>query len=195
MVEKDVKNRRIIIKNAEDNQTIADTEIISYDDNANSILIPAESIQDKKFYRIIAIIFAKDNLYKFHGTIRGVVSSQGIDVFLSKQETKKVRQTTRYPVNLEGEIEGVYSNGKLDMFSRVIPINAVNMSSNGILLKAETGLIQRGRMYSLLLKTDAGTLQMQCEIVRIQNTRTWAKDYGCRTGNLQWVEKKRLSGQ
>lgn len=190
MVEKEVKNRRIIIKNAENDQTIADTEVISYDSNADLIIIPAASIQDKKFYRIIAIIFAKDHLYKFHGTIRGNVSSREIEVFLSKRETEKERRTLRYPVDLEGTIDGTYKNGKINMLSKPVPVKAVNMSSNGILLKTETGYFRIGEMYSLFLKTEAGTLQMQCEIVRIQNTGSWSKEYGCRIGNLQWAEKK-----
>lgn len=196
MVEKEVKNRRIIIKNTENNQTIADTEIISYDGTADSLLIPAGSIQDKKFYRVSAIIFAKDNLYKFHGTIRGIVSGREIEVLLSKRDTEKERQALRYPVDLEGKIEGIYkSDGKVDIFNKAVPVNAVNMSSNGVLLKTETGYFKIGETYSLLLKTDAGTLQMQCEIIRIQNSGTWSKNYGCRIGNMQWTEKKNLSGQ
>lgn len=195
MVEKEIKNRRIIIKDAEDERTIADTEIISYDSIANSILIPANSIQDKKFYRISAIVFAENALYKFYGTIRGVVRSHGIEVFLSKRETEKERQAARYPVDLEGKIEGKYADGKINMFTRMIPVNAVNMSSNGILLKADTGFFQTDEIYSLLLKTDVGTLRMQCEIVRIQNTGTWSKEYGCRISNMQWTEKKRQYGR
>lgn len=195
MVEKEIKNRRIIIKNTENGRTIADTEIISYDSNADSLLIPAASIQDKKFYRISAIIFAKDHLYKFHGTIRGTVSSREIEVFLSKRDTEKERQALRYPVDLEGKIEGIYKNGKIDMLSKPVPVNAINMSSNGILLKTETGYFRVGEIYSLLLETDAGTLQMQCEIARIQNTISWSKSYGCKIGNLQWIEKKKLPEQ
>lgn len=190
MVEKEIKNRRIIIKNTENDHTIADTKIISYDSDADTILIPAASIQDKKFYRVSAIIFAKEHLYKFHGTIRGNVSSREIEVFLSKRDTEKERRAFRYPVNLEGKIEGAYKNGKIDMFNKQVPVNAVNMSSNGILLKTETGYFRIGEIYSLLLETDAGILQMQCEIARIQNSGSWSKNYGCRIGNVQWIEKK-----
>lgn len=190
MVEKEIKNRRIIIKNTENDHTIADTKIISYDSDADTLLIPAASIQDKKFYRVSAIIFAKEHLYKFHGTIRGNVSSREIEVFLSKRDTEKERRAFRYPVNLEGKIEGAYKNGKIDMFNKQVPVNAVNMSSNGILLKTETGYFRIGEIYSLLLETDAGILQMQCEIARIQNSGSWSKNYGCRIGNVQWIEKK-----
>lgn len=195
MVEKEIKNHRILIKNAEDDRTIADTEIISFDSDVNSILIPADSIQDKKFYQISAIIFAENGLYKFYGTIRGVVRSRGIEVFLSKRETEKERRAARYPVDLKGKIEGVYTDGKINIFHKEIPVNAVNMSSHGILLKVETGFFQVGEVYSLLLKTDIGTLRMLCEIVRIHNADTRSREYGCRIGNIQWTEKKRPSGQ
>lgn len=191
MIEKELKNRRIIIKDAEDDRTIADTEILSYDSMVDSILIPANSIPDKKFYRVSAIIFAENSLYKFYGTIRGVSRGQGIEVFLSKRETEKERQATRYPVNLEGKIEGIYSDDKINMFHRAVPVHAVNMSSNGILLETDTRFFNIGEVYSLLLKTDIGTLKMQCEVVRIQETSFFSRDYGCRIGNLQWTEKKR----
>lgn len=191
MVDKEVKNRRIIIKDAEDDRTIADTEIISYDSGTHSILISADSIRDKRFHRICAIIFAENGLYKFHGTIRGTMRRQGIEVFLSKRETKKERRAVRYPVDLEGKIEGIYSDENIKMFHRAVPVHAVNMSSNGILLKTETRFFNIGEVYSLLLKTDIGTLKMQCEVVRIQETGFFSRDYGCRIANLQWTEKKR----
>ena len=84
MVEKEIKNRRIIIKNAENDKTITDTKVMRYDSAVNSVIIPAHSILDKKFYQVYAIIFAESCLYKCSGTIRGVMRENELEVLLGK---------------------------------------------------------------------------------------------------------------
>ncbi len=73
MTEKEIKNRRIIIKDAKDNQTIADTKIIRYNSEVNSVYISAPSMPDKKIYQVYAVIFTEKGLYNFCGSIRGVI--------------------------------------------------------------------------------------------------------------------------
>ncbi len=189
MVEREIKNHRIVIKNAENNQIIADTKVIRYDSRVNSIIISAQSIQNKKFYKIYAIVFGENCMYKFYGTIRGVMRENEIEVLIGKCETMEERQAVRYPLALEGRMEGVYIDGKKILFRKKIPIQAVDMSSGGILLKAETGFFNIGEIYYLLLKTNAGTLKMQCEIVRMKGNGTLTEEYGCRIQNVQWDQK------
>ena len=184
MVEKEIKNRRIIIKNAENDKTITDTKVMRYDSAVNSVIIPAHSILDKKFYQVYAIIFFFSCLYKFSGTIRGVMRENELEVLLGKCETMEGRQAVRYPIALEGSMEGVYIDGKKILFHKGIPIQAVDMSSSGILLKAEEGFFEIGEMYFLRVKTNMGTLKMQCEIVRIQNNGAGLEEYGCRIGEV-----------
>ena len=57
-------------------------------------------------------------------------------------------------------------------------------ASSGILLKAEEGFFEIGEMYFLRVKTNMGTLKMQCEIVRIQNNGAGLEEYGCRIGEV-----------
>ena len=68
--EGELKNRRILIKNAEDGTTIADTVILRFNSEANSVMIRADSLPEKRFYNIYAIIFAARSLYEFGGSIR-----------------------------------------------------------------------------------------------------------------------------
>ncbi len=59
MTEKEIKNRRIIIKDAKDNQTIADTKIIRYNSEVNSVYISAPSMPDKKYIRYTPLFLLK----------------------------------------------------------------------------------------------------------------------------------------
>lgn len=190
MVEKEIKNHRIIIKNVEDDQTIADTKVTRYDSAVNSVIISAQSITDKKFYRVYAIIFAENCLYRFYGSIRGVMRENEMEVLIGKCEAMEERQAVRYSIALDGSIEGVYIDGTKILLHRNIPIQAVDMSSSGILLKAEAGFFNIGEVYLLILNTNAGALRMQCEVVRIKNDGTLIEEYGCRIGKVQWNQGK-----
>ncbi len=190
MTEKEIKNQRIIIKNVKDNRIIGDTKIIRYDSAVNSVYISAQSISDKKFYQVSAVIFAENCLYNFCGSMRGVVRENEIEVFLGKCETKEDRQAVRYSLAFEGNIEGVYIDAVKVRFRKPIPVETVDMSSSGILLKAGTGFFQIGEKYSLLLKINDDTLKMHCEIVRIQNDGTLTEEYGCRIEEVQWDQRQ-----
>lgn len=186
MTEKEIKNRRIIIKDAKDNQTIADTKIIRYNSEVNSVYISAPSMPDKKIYQVYAVIFTEKGLYNFCGSIRGVIRENEMEVFLGKCETKEDRKAVRYLLSFEGSMEGVYIGEAKVMFHRAIPIETIDMSSNGILLKAGTGFFRIGEKYSLLLKINGDILKMQCEIVRTRNDGTLTEEYGCRIEEVQW---------
>ena len=67
MNEGELKNRRIIIKNTENDQVIADTRIIRYNSSSNSVMISAASLLEKKFYNISAFIFSENSLYESYG--------------------------------------------------------------------------------------------------------------------------------
>lgn len=190
MLEKEIKNHRIIIKDADSNQTIADTAVIRYNSSVNSVIISAKSIPAKRSYRIYAFIFAESYLYKCNGTIREMTRGDEIEVFLGKYETMEDRHAVRYSLVLEGIVEGGYIDGKETMFPSPLPVRTVNMSSTGILIRADDGCFQKGGRYALLLKTNIGELKMQCEVVRITNSDGVTADYGCRIRQVQRGDKE-----
>ena len=164
MLEKEIKNHRIIIKDADSNQTIADTEVIRYNTSVNSVVISAKNIPKKNYYEV--------------------------EVFLGKYETIEDRHAVRYSLALEGIVVGRYIDGEEIAFEKPLPIRTANMSSTGILLRADDGCFQKNERYALLLRTNAGELKMQCEVVRIMNSDGGTADYGCRIRQVQWGKKE-----
>lgn len=189
MNESDVKNRRILIKNTEDGRVIADTKILRFDSLANSVLIAADSLRERKYYSILAYIFAEDSLYQFYGTIRGVLVDNEIEVFLGKSKEKEDRARTRYPVALEGSIICVYAGGKKVRLGRPMPMQTINMSASGVLLHADCGSFHIGDSFTLKLTVEEGDIELDCEIVRIQNSTMLTEEYGCRILEI-WIERK-----
>ena len=189
MTEGELKNRRIIIKDIENNRVIADTQIIRYNSSVNSVMISAASFQEKKFYNISAIIFTEKGLYESSGTIRGTVTGNEIEVFLGKSKEKEDRAKTRYPISLEGNVKGIYIDNKEVSLHRGIHIETVNMSANGILMKADAGSFEVGEIFTLLLEMGKNTLELQCEIVRIHKSDILLEEYGCRIEEIRTVQK------
>ena len=180
MNENAVKNRRILIKNMEDGKIIADTKIIRFDSMVNSIYISAGSLAVRKYYNISAIIFAEECLYECYGTIRGALVDNEIEVFLGKSREKEGRARTRYPVALEGNIVGIIIEGKMIWLRKSINIRTINMSANGILMQADFGCFGIGDIFLLHIEAGNGRMELNCEIVRIQNSGMLTEEYGCR---------------
>lgn len=189
MNENALKNRRILIKNTEDGQIIADTKIIRFDSLTNSVHISADSLSDRKYYSISAIIFAEECLYEFCGTIRGALVDNEIEVLLGKSTEKEDRAKTRYPVSLMGSIDGIIIEGRTIRLRKAMNMQTINMSANGILMKADSGCFRIGDGFSLNLKVEEGEIKLSCEIVRIQNSSMLTEEYGCRIREI-WIERK-----
>lgn len=189
MNENAVKNRRILIKNTEDGQVIADTKIIRFDVLANSAYISAGSLKDRKYYNISAYIFAEDGLYEFFGTIKGVLVDNEIEVSLGKSKEKEDRAKTRYPVALEGSICGIIIEDRTIRLRKAMQIETINMSANGILMKADSGCFHIGDCFLINLKLEKSEIELSCRIVRIQNECMLTEEYGCSINEI-WIERK-----
>lgn len=190
MNEGELKNRRIIIKNIEDDQVIADTRIIRYDSLSNSVMISAASLLKKKFYNISAFIFAESGLYESHGTIRGTVTGNEIEVFLGKSREKEDRAKTRYPISVKGDIRGIYIDDKEISLHQGIHIETINMSANGILIKADAGCFDIGKKFTLILEMGKDSLELLCEVVRTQSGGELLEEYGCRINETRVIQGK-----
>ena len=203
MKEGELKNRRIIVKSVEDDTVLADTAILRFNSVSNSVMIRADSLSQKKFCNISAIIFAEKCLYEVRGTIRRAVVGNEVEVYLGKSRKKESRTRTRYPVAIEGDIRGVYLDEREIPLHRKIQVKIVNMSASGILLSADMGYFNIGEVFSLALKTPQGALELRCEIVRIQNSKgvysikrkgvlggALQEEYGCRIREAHFKKGK-----
>ena len=189
MNENALKNRRILIKDVESGEIIADTKIVRFDSMNNSVLISADSLKERKYYNIFAFVFAEECLYEFYGTIRGALVDNEVEVFLGKSKEKEDRAKTRYPVALEGYINGIIIEDTMIRLRKVMHIQTINMSANGILMQTDSGTFRIGTVFSLKLRVEEGEIELNCEIVRIQNSSMLTEEYGCRIKEI-WIERR-----
>ncbi len=185
MNESTIRNRRILIKNIEDGALIADTRILRFNSLTNSVTISADSLADRKYYRISAFIFAEECLYELHGTIKGAMVDNEIEVFLGRGKEKEDRARTRYPVELEGVIEAVLIDDREICLRKPMRIRTINMSANGVLMQAGAGCFAVGDGFVLRLNMDKGSIVLECGIVRIDQSDMLTEEYGCRISGIR----------
>lgn len=185
MNESTIKNRRILIKNTEDGKIIADTRILRFNSLTNSVIISADSLSNKKYYRIQAFIFAEECLYEFSGTIKGAMVDNEIEVFLGRSKEKEDRARTRYPVELDGTINGILMNACEIRLRKPMSIRTINMSANGVLMQADAGCFSVGDGFVLTLMVEKGTIVLHCGVVRIDHGDMLTEEYGCRINGIR----------
>ena len=88
-----------------------------------------------------------------------------------------------------GNVKGIYIDDKEVSLQRGIQIETINMSANGILIKADAGSFDVGEVFTLLLDMGKETLDLQCEIVRIHKSDILLEEYGCRIEEIRTVQK------
>ena len=188
MKESSIKNRRILIRNIENGETIADTKIKRFDSMANAVYISADSIKDIKYYKLSVFIFADECLYEYYGTTKGVMVGDEIKVLLGKRKDKDDRCRARYPVAMKGSIDGIIIEGRLIELRKIIYIKIINMSANGILMEADSGCFVIGDCFSVRLKVESREINLHCTIVRVQNSSMLTEEYGCKINEI-WINR------
>lgn len=175
-----LKNRRIIIRRTRDGEIIADTKILRFNSSTNSVAISADSLSVREDCNVSVLIFGVNNLYEFGGNIRGVVIENEIDVLLGKRKEKENRKKTRYPVMIGGCIKNIKIKDINVKLRTPIEVVTVNMSSNGVLIRADSGCFEIGSKFIIVMEIEKKEMELSCEVVRIQDCKPRTEEYGCR---------------
>ncbi len=174
------KNRRILIKRLDDGQIVADTRILRYDWEKSAFYISAASLTERKSMHVTALVFGADNLYEFEGSIRGSVIGNEMAIYAGKQHAKEDRKKQRYAVATKGVVTGLYFSGQTVHLHRPMVLETVNISSNGILIRMDSGSFEKGARFQMVIPVEGKRLDFTCEVVRMQNDDRLTEEYGCR---------------
>ena len=182
-----LKDQRILIRREEDKELLADTKIIRYDILNNSVTISADSLEKKELSNVYILIFGVKKLYEFHGTIRGAMVENEVEVLLGRRKEKEDRKKPRYRIHMKGHVSAIKIEEEAISLRKPIEIKTLNMSSNGILMKADSGSFYIGSCFSISLIIDQKELEFDCEVVRIQNSKPRTEEYGCKVKVVRLV--------
>ena len=177
---KGVENRRVVLRNAESGELVADTRIVECDSKRNIIRVPAISISIKEEIRVDVLVFAQTGLQEYNGIMRGASISETVEVALSRGREKENRGSKRFPVHTEGLVEGICYKGGTVILNRPIWIRTNNISRRGLLFCSYPGCFEIGDQIQLVLDIQGSEFRAVYEVVRRQNSGTWSEEYGCR---------------
>ena len=175
-----LKDQRILIRREEDKEVLADTKIIRYDILNNSVTISADSLSRKELANVSILIFGIKKLYEFHGTIKGAMIENEIEVLLGRRKEKEDRKRKRYRIRMRGYVNAMRIEKTDISLRKPIEVRTLNMSSNGILMRADSGSFYIGSTFLVSLIVDHKELEFDCEVVRIQNSKAKTEEYGCK---------------
>lgn len=180
-----LKDQRILIRREEDKEVLADTKIIRYDILNNSVTISADSLMRKELSNVSILIFGVKKLYEFHGTIKGAMIENEVEVLLGRKKVKEDRKKPRYRIRMKGQVNAIQIQNQNVSLRKPIEIKTINMSSNGILMKADSGSFYIGSSFSISMIIDQKELEFDCEVVRIQNSKPRTEEYGCKVTEVR----------
>ena len=181
-----LRSRRILIKRIEDGKVVADTKIIRFDKYRNVCFIAADSLTDKGNYSVTVLIFGPDKLYEYAGKIAGGVIANMVTVLLGKHKEKEDRQKHRYAISTKGVVSELCFGDREVKLNRPMALMTVNMSSKGILVRMDSGSLEKGDCFRMSIRVDGRNLTFFCVVVRIQNDDMLIEEYGCEIVGTQF---------
>ncbi|MCM1113503.1 MAG: hypothetical protein NC399_09650 [Muribaculum sp.] len=162
----DLRNCRIVIRDTDTEQTIADTTILTYDAETGRVEIEFDGAGLPEQTVISALIFSAAGLFESHGTV-GVQAEGKTEIFLYEGAGRNDRQAVRYQVHIVGEVDQIVrpEEGKLP---GGFEVTVLNMSSIGLLLLSPKGKVQMGDTIRFSAVTKGQRIVITVEATRVE---------------------------
>lgn len=167
---------RIVIRDAEKEETIADTTISAHDAENSHIEVDTDGFDVAEGTVVSALVFSKSGLFETQGTV-GAKDGNKLIIVLYEGSDKDDRHAVRYQVNI---------NGMVDMITRQdekIPesfeITVLNMSSIGLLAQAPKGRIKEEDVIRFSAVTKGQRIIITAHVERVESCEDDRENVGC----------------
>lgn len=173
----DLKNCRVVVRDVESGRTIADTMILTYDEQSDTIRVATDGITLEKGRKISALIFSRSGLFENQGTVGDRDGEQTL-ITLYEGTARNDRHAVRYRVNIQGQIDRITrpSAGKIE---EKIDITVLNMSSIGLLVQVPAGKVQEKDVIRFSAVSKGQRLVITAEVMRVAGAENGMENIGC----------------
>lgn len=174
------KGCRVVIRDATNDQLIADTKIVDFDSYRNVVKISASSVNCLGERAIYALIIDKKGMIcEYAGQMNNAVIANEVEVRLGAGRSKEDRKKARYNIEANGKVEAVILEEQAIYLHKPIEMSTKNISANGLLLETMSGSFDIGSQIVINFKLGDSILKNKYEVVRIQNSNLKTEEYGC----------------
>lgn len=167
---------RIVIRDVEKEETIADTTISAHDMESSRIEVDAEGFEVEEGAVISALVFSKSGLFETQGTV-GARDGNKLIIVLYEGSDKDDRHAVRYQVNITGKVDLITRQGEKipDNFE----ITVLNMSSIGLLAQAPAGCIKDEDTIRFSAVTRGQRIIITAHVERVEADENGMENVGC----------------
>lgn len=173
----DLKNCKIVIRDAKTGKTIADTTILTYDAGTGQIEVGTNRIVIPEGITISALIFSPSGLFESHGTV-GSKEGKKTRITLYEGTARNDRQAVRYQVNIRGEVDSV-TRPEAGKLPGGFEITLLNMSSIGLLIRVPEGRVQVGDVIRFTASGKGQRLTITARAMRVEHVESGKERIGC----------------
>lgn len=156
---------RIVVREAAQGETIADTVIVAHDMESSRIEIETKHPVLEEGATISALIFSKSGLFETQGTV-GAVEGSRAELVLYEGSEKDDRHAIRYQVNITGMVDSIVRAE--EKLSEQFEITVYNMSSIGLLVQAPAGRIKEGDVIRFFAVTKGQRIIITARAERVE---------------------------
>ena len=174
---------RAIIRDTEQAKVVVDTQIVEYDRVKNTISVNTWKLEHYINRGVSVLAFTSDGLYEYMGTVRrgrNVGTGRYVEIGLFKGKELENRAYTRYPLRLEGVVEGIRLSGLNMPLDGPIPIISENISASGILIKGPAKRFKLNHELQMRFIMEGKVAVFNCIVVRIIENDETITEYGCK---------------
>lgn len=177
---KNFKNGRVVVRDRESGDVIAETTVLEFDANNNILTIPKGSISPQENRALTLLILSHNVAYEYFGNIRRNRAGDDIRIAIFGEKEKEERGYPRYELQAKATIDSFVVRGQRVALGRPVPIQIKNISANGLLIQTGEYELEIGEQLWVNIHLEGNSFTSKYEIVRTQLEDEQILLYGCR---------------
>ncbi len=181
------ENKRVIVKDSQGQETLIDASILTHNKQYHTVEIPVlDAVKKTLPAKVILIILLSDRIIHYYGTVRPTLVMGRIEVALYRGSEKEDRKHKRYKLLVDGIVDSMMIEGQVIALSKEIPVDVINISRGGVLIRGERSSFLIGAILRLRINmNEKEETSLFCKVVRMNEISTIEAEFGCQLENIE----------
>lgn len=177
---KNFKGCKTIVRDDETGDTITETEILDFDQVMVVITLNSRPFENMGYGRVSLLVFTENEIFEFQGNVRRISVPGRISIALFKGRVKEDRYSKRYIVNAPASIISLIIDGEVSPFAEPEPVTVVNVSTDGVLVRARPNALEIPSCFQLKLMIGGSETILNNCVVRTHKSTSEYTEFGCK---------------
>lgn len=161
-----------------DTEGVLQTEVKIYDhDSEANIIKVSNSLVLSVNMRCELLILSLPAPFSCSGVVRSTGSDTIITLFKGKE--RENRRNARYALSCNAKISEYICEGKAYRLHTPITVNLMNISTNGIRIRARYNTLSADDLFNLQLKMGEREKVLTAKVVNLKDNERESSEYGC----------------